>query len=198
MLIKRCSKCGEVKAVELFPVDRRLKAGRASSCKTCVRRRDVENKDAIVEQKRRYYLKNKDAIAEKQRHYRSENKESYSGYWRQYRSENKEVLTERDRRRYVENKDAIAEQKRRYCSENKDVTAERYRRYCSQNRERVREYKRRWEAKCRVELSSAYIKSKLRRSGGGITPEVVELKKSQLAITRAVRTAQNHLKETLK
>ena len=110
MLTKRCSKCGDVKAVELFRQSRGV-------CKAChcghSRRHYAENKDLVLEQKRRYHAKNKEARAERARRWLTENKDAIVQQRRRYRAENKDAEAERIRRYRGENKDAIAEQQRR-------------------------------------------------------------------------------------
>lgn len=76
---KKCTKCGEVKALDSFYADKRRKDGKYSSCKCCT---------AIIG--RKYYQENKEAEAERVRKYRQENKERVAEYQRKYRRENKE------------------------------------------------------------------------------------------------------------
>ena len=62
MATKICSKCKEDKELDLFRTGKRGYLGRRSVCKSCDRAYKAENKEAIKESSKRYYLKNKDHI----------------------------------------------------------------------------------------------------------------------------------------
>lgn len=184
MLTKRCSKCGEVKAVDLFPRNAARKDGLGGHCSECRRRRYVENKDAVLEQQRRYRQENKDAIRERKRLDYQKNKEIVKERVRLYRQEDKETCRERERRYRQVNKDRIIEAGRRYSKT-----------------ETFRERSRLRGAAGRASLNDVYVKKRLKENGvapNKINPELVESKKGQLALTRAVRAAQNYLRELKK
>lgn len=91
---KRCSGCGEVKAVEAFSRNRSTRDGLNRRCKAC---------------KHRYYEENREAFADRTR---------------RYREENREAELERNRRYYEENREAVLESRRRYHEKNRDMTQE--------------------------------------------------------------------------
>ena len=65
IIIKPCSKCGELKPLSDFSQDRRRQDGRRSACKLCAARYYQENKDEIAARLLRYRQENKDKIAAK-------------------------------------------------------------------------------------------------------------------------------------
>ena len=64
MTTKRCSKCGEEKALCEFSKNKSTKDGLRSLCKTCDKAYKQANKEKIAEQNKAYYEENKDKIAE--------------------------------------------------------------------------------------------------------------------------------------
>ena len=168
-LTKRCSKCGEVKALELF-------YGRNAVCISCYnerrRRYRAENKEAVAEQRRRYQTENKEAIAEGKRRYLAENRKTVNQYKRRYYGKNKEAAAERGRLYRAKNKEAIAERR-------------------AKNKETIAERQRRWRAEAR----SSYLKSLASRSTGlprkDIPVELIELKRLTLKAKRTCRAINN-------
>ncbi|WP_169053948.1 HNH endonuclease [Agromyces sp. H66] len=71
--MKRCTRCGETKALDDFPRDKRRRDDRASSCRECDRERKAryraENADKVREQQARYRAENADKIRERSREY---------------------------------------------------------------------------------------------------------------------------------
>ena len=98
---KRCTGCGEVKAVGAFSRDRSKKDGLKPRCKACNRRYYEENREADIERSRRYYEENREALAERNRRYYEENREAALERTRRYREEYREALAE-DQRRWRE------------------------------------------------------------------------------------------------
>lgn len=85
------------------------------------KRRYEENKEAIAERRKPYFLK-----------YYEENKEELCEYQKQYYNENKEEILERNRQYRVKNKEAIAEKEKEkfHCDVcNIDITKKRVRRH---------------------------------------------------------------------
>ena len=99
--MKTCRKCGETKPLTEFYKKSSAKDGHANHCKSCVKKYQQENKEAINERYKQYYQKNKEAIAERKRHHREENREAFLERERRYKQENREAINERQRR-YVE------------------------------------------------------------------------------------------------
>ena len=114
---KRCPKCGEAKAVELFSLSRFKKGGRDGHGRACRSRYRTENKEAIAERKRRYRAENKEAIADVERRSRAKNRERVAERKRRYYAKNRERVAEVTRRYQAKHKDAIAAWRRRQISE---------------------------------------------------------------------------------
>lgn len=72
--LKRCSVCGESKAIDMFRRRSRASDGRQSECKTCAKSRYTENRTAVREQQRsvwaNYSAENREKLIEKSRLYR--------------------------------------------------------------------------------------------------------------------------------
>lgn len=122
---KKCTKCGEVKALDAFSAHKQGSHGRRPCCKGCERNYRQKNKERIAAQKRKYYEKNKEAASVKGRNYRQENKERVAEYMRKYYMKNKESLAEYARKYRGENKELITEYMskygRKYRQENPEV-----------------------------------------------------------------------------
>jgi hypothetical protein len=58
--LKRCTKCGEEMPRAEFSRDRSRKDGRLSQCKACVRRRQQENAEHLVDYRRRWQQANRE------------------------------------------------------------------------------------------------------------------------------------------
>lgn len=72
---KQCTKCGEVKALDRFHADKRLKSGHRADCKNCGRIHTQENKERISARRRKYQQENKNQIKDYMRKYRVKNPE---------------------------------------------------------------------------------------------------------------------------
>ena len=73
--MKKCTKCGEEKKLVEFNIDKSLKVGRQSKCKTCQKQYYQENREKLLERKRQYRQKNREKLAEYGKQYRQENRE---------------------------------------------------------------------------------------------------------------------------
>lgn len=130
---KKCSKCGEVKAVELFGKNKTKKDGMQSDCKECA-------KTAWIG----LGLKHKEKIAT-------------------YRANRK-----------LNNPEKVLEGSRKWANNNREKINEKYK-------------------KNRDELSDSYVRSTLSMSALSATPELIELKRTQLQIIRLTREIKNEL-----
>lgn len=132
---KRCTGCGEVKAVESFSRDRSRKDGLQSYCKACNRR----YREEFSERQRRYREANREAKLEYNRRYREENREAVQEGQRRYRKENREAIAEYNRRYHEENREALLVSRRRYNEEHREALAEDRRRHYKAMRDMTRE-----------------------------------------------------------
>jgi hypothetical protein len=75
--MKNCKKCGELKSLESYPKDSRLKDGRRNVCKSCVNKRFMEwkSKSNFREYQKEHYENNKESIMETNRRWLENNRE---------------------------------------------------------------------------------------------------------------------------
>ncbi len=129
---KRCTKCGEEKpaTAEFFFRNALLKDGLRSSCKICtrksVRQWKVDNRERVLEHKRRYNKKNHEKRSAYMRQWHTDNHERVKEYIRQWRLDNHEKLIVSGSHYRVKN----AENRRRWRVSNrpmKRISTQRYR-----------------------------------------------------------------------
>lgn len=117
-LVKKCSKCGETKLLELFNKTRNTKDGRTSHCKICKSLARKDNAEAIAEQKKIWYEANKEDVAEKSKADRKENPEKHAA---------------QEAAKYVKNKDKIKARVLDYQKRVPDVNRRASKRYRDAN-----------------------------------------------------------------
>jgi predicted nucleic acid-binding Zn-ribbon protein len=93
---KRCTKCGEVKSLEEFCVDKTIKSGRSSRCKECRR-----------EYLRKWREKNRGKLLERSRQWVAENPEKRRETVRKSDAKNAKKRREKARERYAENRERL-------------------------------------------------------------------------------------------
>lgn len=86
---KACSKCGEIKSMSEFYVDKKAtRIGRMAECKVCLDARNKEytraHKEQMDEWKKRYYILHKEKIREYGREYRKSHPEKFRASTRKY------------------------------------------------------------------------------------------------------------------
>ncbi len=91
---KRCNKCGEVKPLEMFGLNKKGKFGHNANCKTCV-----------CIKKREYNRKNREKQREWSKKYREKNPEGFQEAQRKHDEKNRERTRERKRKYNKENPD---------------------------------------------------------------------------------------------
>jgi len=126
---KTCSKCGEIKLIFKFSVDKRNLDGRTNVCKAC---RSLESL--------KYYYHNRVKMLIQNKEYRKTNKRNRSIYFKDYQEEHKEHLKELARKWYLENKEAIKERNKKYYREHEQACLVRRRIWRIKNKEGIREY----------------------------------------------------------
>ncbi len=88
-MYKKCSKCKEEKSFDEFHIDKTKKDGHRTSCKACIKKYSLENKD----RSRKRYIENKTIILEYKKYYgkiyRDSNKILISKRLKKYRENNK-------------------------------------------------------------------------------------------------------------
>ncbi len=134
-MTKTCTKCGQELPLTEYYKHKAGKYGLFAECKVCYNvgrkqynkenrdlklRRYQENKDKILKQVKQYRAENKDKVIEsKKRHYQKY-KAEYSITHKKYREENKDKIAKWQKQYYEENKIKINEQGKLYRTNNPD------------------------------------------------------------------------------
>ena len=79
-LVKKCSKCGIIKLKSNFHKDKNRKDGLQAYCLSCRMHYYNENRDQIIEYKKKYYLDNRDQIIENRKIYIKQNRDKIKFY----------------------------------------------------------------------------------------------------------------------
>ncbi len=136
---KVCSKCGEIKPIFKFSVDKRNLDGRIGVCKKCRSREYL-----------RYYYQNRDRILIQSKEHQKTSKRDRSIYFKNYREKHKEQLKKKAGKWYLENKEAIKERNLEFYQEHKEACKARGELWRIKNKERIRKYNRGYKLKHRV------------------------------------------------
>ena len=114
---KVCGKCGELKGIDEFNVDKSASDGHQRKCKECLKKYREENKEQRKEYDEKRYKENKEQIKEYVKKYREENKEQIKEWKKKHYEENKEQIKERVKKYREENKEQIKEWKKKHYEE---------------------------------------------------------------------------------
>ena len=101
---KPCTKCGEVKPLSEFSINKSKKDGRSSRCKSCLREQAYEriskDREKHLENGRRWYAENREKHLERERQWQVANREKVCEATYRYRTAHPEKKREsKDRRR---------------------------------------------------------------------------------------------------
>lgn len=101
-IMKKCSKCKEIRSLNEFYKDKHKVDGVTSNCKVCVKQGSSlyynQNKETVIERTSKYgkeYMKV----------YKVQNKEYLQNYLRQYRETNSDYYKKYNQQYYVDNKE---------------------------------------------------------------------------------------------
>jgi hypothetical protein len=146
---RRCSQCGDVKAVSEFSRNSSARDGVRNQCKGCqaerARRYRAEHAEERREYNRQYNAKHPEEERERNRRYRAKHPDEGREYSRQYNAKHPEEERERARRYRAKHPDEGREYSRRYRAEHAEERREYNRRYRAKHPDegRVRRHKRR-------------------------------------------------------
>lgn len=144
---KRCSKCGEVKAVEEFSKHLVSKDGLRPSCRQCVALVDKQyrqnNADKVAEALQRWRKNNPEKAREQEIRRFQANPEKGRERARDWYQANAKQARESHRRRYQANPEKKREYNRLQYQANPEKARESHRRWCEANPEKGRERARR-------------------------------------------------------
>jgi len=133
---KPCSKCGEIKPIFKFSIDKRNLDGRINVCKAC---RSLE----VL----KHYYHNRSKMLIKNREYLKANKKARSIYSKRYREKNKERLKEFAKEWYKKNRKAIKKRNLKYYQDHKEACQIRRKLWIEKNNERIKKYNREYKRK---------------------------------------------------
>jgi len=136
---KRCTKCGEVKPIEMFEARKGSITGKGPRCKVCKnisnrayyaknpeRQHEISkkyrdsNKEKVKEAQSKHRLANQEKIKERKKKYQEENKDKLKEYYKNYRAENREKVHIASRSWHLANAEKVYERQRKYRKENPD------------------------------------------------------------------------------
>jgi len=101
--MKKCSRCGEVKAFDLFYKDRSKQGGFSGTCKECVKKYRQKVRIKIAEYGSEYYQNNKERMLAYQRKWREANPQKRAAYPKRYKVQ----LSESNKKYYQENREKV-------------------------------------------------------------------------------------------
>ena len=139
---KVCSKCGELKGIDEFNVDKRASDGHQSQCKECEKKYKEEHKKQIKEYKKKYNKEHEEQIKE---------------YKKKYYEEHKEQIKEYDKKRWEEHKEQMNERNKKYKKEHKEQIKEYKKKYNEEHEEQIKEYNKEYKKKYWEELCDEAI-----------------------------------------
>ncbi len=120
--MKACSKCKEIKEMEMFSRSKKMKDGRKSACKACAKKSNDEyrsNPD-VIKREAEYNLSRADVKKKYMRKRYSENREKLKAKQRKWSSENKEQMREAGIIYRENNKEMLSARKKIYRANNLD------------------------------------------------------------------------------
>lgn len=117
MLMKKCTKCGELKPLDEYHRARLGKMGRAATCKSCKKLWQAE-----------YYIENKDVINGRIKRWQEENPEKIKEIRRAIKQRNRTKILSKLKDKYWSDPDVSREKQRKKRRDNPELTKEQNRR----------------------------------------------------------------------
>ena len=116
----------------------------------------TENREKVIEGRKRYYQNNKEKVSLDSKVYRTENREKIVQRRKQYRIENKEKIASRDHQHYIQNQEKIKNKSKKYRELHLDdiKTKEKQRRL--ENKEADKEYRKQYFQKNKKQILSQH------------------------------------------
>lgn len=136
---KKCTKCGEVKPLEMFSKNKNAKDGLCHWCKECSRIHAKEHREKNPDSFKRWYIENREHHLEKHRDWMRKNSSHVAEYTKIYREKNREENLKRSRSWKERNAQRVAEYGAQYRAENAEEMRENAKRWKSENRHRATE-----------------------------------------------------------
>ncbi len=163
-----------VKALELFRKNK-------CQCKSC---KILLNKA--------YCAANTEKITAYRKAYREDNKEAFNTYGREYRKANPEACKAYGREYRKANREARKAYGREYRKANREARKAHDRAYRKANPEKVKAAAK----ACFNDLKDSYVVNALKLTKATATPELIELKRTQLQLIRLTREIKNEQRKS--
>jgi hypothetical protein len=112
---KTCSKCKEIKELNLFTNNKSTKDGKNHHCKKCVSNYYIFNKENLKVKIKEYSLQNKEKIKNYQKKYQILNVDKLKNYQKTYKNKK-----ENDKKYYLKNKEILLAKHKEYLLKNKE------------------------------------------------------------------------------
>lgn len=115
--MKKCSKCGDVKPLDLFPKRKGAADGHRADCKACKRVIDNKwreaNRDRMLAKMKEYHVANSDVIKTRAKEWAVANRDRVLAYRREYYQANKDKINIPYDERVKRNPNLVAAQRAR-------------------------------------------------------------------------------------
>ncbi len=131
---KICLRCGQLKMLYEFSIEKRNTDGRLGVCKTCKSRESLK-----------YYYENREKILVKVKKYQKDNPRDRSSYYENYQKLNKERLKKIASKWYKENRKAIKARNLKYYEDNKEACQARRKLWIKNHKEEIKKYNREYQ-----------------------------------------------------
>ena len=146
---KICTKCGVEKNLIKFGKNRATKDGLQYTCKACMKKYRIDNRDIIQAQRKQYRIDHCDEIRKQRKQYRIDNHNKILEQKKQYRLNNRDKIIEKGKQYRLNNHDEILKKEKQYRIDNRIAIQKKNRRYRLNNSDRVRKCRHRMQAKRR-------------------------------------------------
>jgi len=173
--VKRCSKCGETKAVGEFNKKKAAKDGLQYHCKECEAKYYAENTEKVRLRGAKWYTENREKVKAQAAKLRAENPERTKAYQAKYYAENLEKLRLRGAKHYAENREKVNVRIAKYRAENPEKVRARTAKWRAAHPEKMAATAAKWRAANPKKVVAYSARHRARKSGaaGTVTAEQI-------------------------
>lgn len=196
-MVKKCSKCKELKSLKEFFKDSTRRDKYAYVCRACYKETCQANKQKEVKRRREYYRNNKERVLNSKRQYYEKNKERMLVRVGKYYKNNKKEIIKRVKRYYKNNKEKLLLADREYYKKNKQKIAETNKKHRNSHKQKIR------KAHCKYDIAKYKIDPRFnlnRRMGAAIRGSLKGNKNGQKWETLVgynIEILKKHLRDTM-
>jgi hypothetical protein len=191
--MKTCSKCKIEKELSNFSHYSKNTDGLQGVCKQCFCQRSKEwrlkNLDKCKEREKRYREENRETLKQRCAIWREKNPEKQKLSNQNYRANNPEKVKAQTQEWRSSHHSNLVEMRRRTYQRHRKKRMANSKNWALKNKEASREIKKREKKKARTLIKPSFVLSVLRLKAAIATPELIELKRAQLLLTRELRNA---------